>query len=115
MQFVQLHTDSIQENTMAKTVTTRLDDKYVNKIDEMAAKKGIDRSALLRLFLINSLEEQMIRESLEDYKAGTITLWEAAQHCKLTLWEMIKEIEKAHIYTSYDLKALKNDLKALNG
>jgi len=100
---------------MAGTVTTRLDDKYVDKIDEMAAKKGIDRSALLRLFLINSLEEQMIRDSLEDYKARKITLWEAAQHCKLTLWEMIKEIGKAHIYTSYDLKALKKDLKALNG
>jgi len=100
---------------MAKTVTTRLDDKYVHKIDEMAAKKGIDRSSLVRLFLINSLEEQMIRESLGDYKAGTVTLWEAAQNCKMTLWEMIKEIEKAHIYTSYDLKALKNDLKALNG
>ncbi len=100
---------------MAKTVTTRLDEKYVIRIDEMAAKKGIDRSALMRLFLINSLEEHMIRESLEDYKAGTVTLWEAAQNCKMTLWEMIKEIEKAHIYTSYDLKALKNDLKALNG
>jgi hypothetical protein len=30
---------------MAKTVTTRLDDEYVNKINEMAAKKGIDRTS----------------------------------------------------------------------
>ncbi len=100
---------------MAKTVTTRLDDKYVNRIDELAAKKGIDRSALMRLFLINSLEEHMVRESLEDYKAGMLTLWEAARNCNMTLWEMIRKIEKAHIYTSYDLKALKNDLKTLNG
>ena len=60
---------------MAKTVTTRIDDQYVNKIDEMAAKKGIDRSALLRLFLVNSLREQTIRDSLEDYQSGAITLW----------------------------------------
>ena len=100
---------------MPKTVTTRLDDKYVDKIDEMAARKGIDRSALLRLFLVNSLEEQTIRDALEEYKSGAITLWEAAQHCNLSLWEMIKEIEKAHIYTSYDLNDLKKDLKKLHG
>ena len=100
---------------MAKTVTTRLDDKYVHKIDELAAKKGIDRSALLRLFLINSLREQTIHDSLEEYQAGAITLWEAARICNLTIWEMMKEIEKAHIYVSYDLKDLKKDLKILNG
>jgi predicted HTH domain antitoxin len=100
---------------MAKTVTTRLDDKYVNKIDEMAAKKGIDRSAILRLFLVNSIREQTIQDSLENYKSGTISLWEAAQHCDLTLWEMIKEIEKAHIHSNYNLSDLKKDLKALNG
>ena len=100
---------------MAKTVTTRLDDEYVIKIDEMAAKKGIDRSALLRLFLVNSLKEQTIKDSLESYKSGTVSLWEAAQHCNLTLWEMIKEIKKAHIPSNYDLNDLKRDLEALNG
>ena len=100
---------------MAKTVTTRLDDEYVTRIDELAAKKGIDRSALLRLFLVNSLREQTIQDSLESYKSGTITLWEAAQHCNLTLWEMVREIEKAHVHSGYDLRALKKDLEALNG
>ena len=100
---------------MAKTVTTRLDDKSVNKIDEMAAKKGIDRSALLRLFLINALKEQTIQDSLESYKSGTVTLWEAAQKCNLTLWEMIKEIQKAGFQSNYDLNELKKDLNALNG
>jgi len=103
------------EYIMAKTVTTRIDDQYVNKIDEMAARKGVDRSALLRLFLINSVREQTIRDSLEDYQSGAITLWEAAQQCNLTLWEMIKEVEKGHFYVSYDLRDLKKDLMALDG
>jgi len=81
----------------------------------MAAKKGIDRSAILRLFLVNSIREQTIQDSLENYKSGTISLWEAAQHCDLKLWEMIKEVEKAHIHSNYDLSDLKKDLKALNG
>lgn len=66
---MQLHTDYGGEvNTTAKTVTTRLDDGYVKKIDKIAARKGIDRSALLRSFLLCALKEHTIRDSLEDYK-----------------------------------------------
>ncbi len=116
MQLMQLHTERRGEvNIMAKTVTTRLDDGYVKKIDEMAARKGIDRSALLRSFFLYALKEHTIRDSLEDYKAGTTTLWEAAQRCNLSLWEMIWEVKRAHIHTSYDLNELEKDLRALNG
>ena len=100
---------------MAKTVTTRLDDEYVDKIDKMATKKGIDRSALLRLFLVQSLKEYMIQDSLDDYRAGRMTLWEAAQRCNLTLWEMVQEVKQANIHTTYDAMELEKDLKALNG
>jgi metal-responsive CopG/Arc/MetJ family transcriptional regulator len=116
MQSMQLHTDYRDEvKSMAKTVTTRLGDEYVRKIDEMAARKGIDRSALLRSFFLCALKEYTIRDSLEDYKAGIVTLWEAAQRCNLSLWEMIQEVRRAHIHTSYDLKEFKKDLSALNG
>ena len=116
MQLMQLHTERKDEvNIMAKTVTTRLDDGYVKKIDEMAARKGIDRSALLRSFFLYALKEHTIRDSLEDYKAGITSLWETAQRCNLSLWEMIREVERAHIHTSYDLKEFAKDLRALNG
>ena len=58
----------------------------------MAAQKCIDRSALLRTFFLCALKEYTIRDSLEDYKAGITTLWEAAQRCNLSLWEMIQEV-----------------------
>jgi len=100
---------------MAKTVTTRLDDEYIKKIDAMAAKKGVDRSALLRLLLLNSLKEFSIKESLEAYCAGTITLWEAAEHCNLPLWEMIQEVKREGVTVQYNIEELEKDLKRLNG
>ncbi len=99
---------------MAKTVTTRLDDKYVKKIDEIAERKGVDRSAVLRSFFLSALKEHTIRDSLEDYEAGKITLWEAARQCELSLWEMIQEVRHAHVHSSYELRDLEKDLKALN-
>jgi len=99
---------------MAKTITTRLDDEYVKIIDDLAAQKGVDRSALLRSFLISALKEHTIRNSLELYESGKMTLWEAARQCDLSLWEMIREVEQRHIHSSYDLKELEKDLRSLN-
>ena len=100
---------------MAKTVTTRLEEKYVMRIDELAAQKGVDRSALLRSFLLYALRENTIEESLKAYKDGRITLWQAAERCNMSLWEIIQEIKHRHIYSSYDMKELEKDLAALNG
>jgi predicted transcriptional regulator len=98
---------------MAKTVTTRLDDEYLRQIDELAARKGVDRSALLRSFLIQALRDQTISDSLKHYTEGKITLWEAAEQCNLTLWEMIQEVEQRGIKASYDIREMEKDLHTL--
>jgi predicted transcriptional regulator len=95
---------------MAKRVTTRLDDDYVDRIDKLAARRGVDRSALLRSFLLYALKENTIRDSLEEYSLGEKTLWEVAESCDLSLWEIIHEARIRHIHSSYDLKELEKDL-----
>lgn len=98
---------------MTTTVTTRLDDTYVKKINELALRKGVDRSAILRSFLLSALKEHTICEALERYREGNITLWEAAKACDLTLWEMVQEIQERHVHSSYDIKELEKDLRDL--
>jgi len=99
---------------MSKTVTTRLDDQSVRRIDELAARKGIDRSALLRSFFLYALKDQMLRDCLQDYEAGKITLWEAAKRCDLSLWEIIQAVKQSHVHASYDLQALRKDLMTMD-
>jgi predicted HTH domain antitoxin len=99
--------------TMATTVTTRLDDKFVEIIDQIAVRKGVDRSAVLRSFLLSALKEHNIDEALERYQAGKITLWEAASACDLSLWEMVQEIQERHVHCYYGVKELEKDLRGL--
>jgi predicted HTH domain antitoxin len=98
---------------MATTITTRLDDKYVERIDELAVRKGVDRSAVLRSFLLSALKEHTIREASERYQEGKSTLWEAAEACDLSLWEMVQEIQQRHVHASYGMKELEKDLRDL--
>ena len=98
---------------MSRTVTTRLDDESVAKIDALAAKRGVDRAALLRSLFLNALKDQILGECLEEYEAGKITLWEAARRCEIPLWQMIQEVKQAHVHVPYDLEALRKDLRSV--
>ncbi len=99
---------------MARTVTTRLEEKYLKRIDELAAQRGVDRSALVRSFLLYALKESTIQDALESCEAGKITLWQAAERCDMSLWEMIQEAKHRHIHISYDMKEFEKDLAALH-
>lgn len=99
---------------MARTVTTRLEEQSLKKIDELAAQRGVDRSSLVRSFLLEALKENMIQDALEAYQGGRMTLWQAAQTCDLSLWEMIEEAKQRHIHASYDVHELEKDLIELN-
>jgi predicted HTH domain antitoxin len=99
---------------MARTVTTRLEEEYLKRIDELAAQRGVDRSALVRSFLLYALEENTITDALGSYQAGKITLWQAAERCDMSLWDMIQEAKRRHIRISYDIKELEKDLAALH-
>ena len=79
---------------MPTTITTRVDDTIVNDIDEVASEEALDRSAVIRRFLIHSLHEWKIRRSWGEYEKGTITLWKAAHNCGISLWEIMEEVHK---------------------
>jgi len=99
---------------MVRTVTTRLEEESLKKIDKLAAQRGLDRSALVRSFLLDALKENTIRDALEAYQAGKITLWQAAHTCDISLWEMIEEARQRHIHVPYDMQALEKDLAAVH-
>ena len=98
---------------MTRTLTTRLDEVFVRKIDELAARRGTDRSALLRSFLMASVKEETVRMALEDVQTGKVTVWEAAERCDISLWEMVREMQARHIRLPYGLRELDRDLASL--
>jgi len=50
---------------------------------------------------------------LKNYEEGRITLWQAADNCDLSLWEIINEAEKRRVTVPYTLEDLKEDVKGL--
>mgnify|MGYP001055601404 CR=1 FL=1 len=99
---------------MPVTITTRVKEELAKLIDQIAKKEGMDRSTVLRRFLLKATKEWLIEESLKDYEDSKITLWQAAKRCNLSLWEMIEEVKERSIHIPYTIEDLKKDIRALN-
>ena len=98
---------------MAVTVTTRIDEKLAKTIDKIAKTEGMDRSTVIRRFLSSAVREWLIEQSLAEYAAGKLTLWQAASRCGLSLWEAVEEVRRREVRLPYSLEELKEDLKGL--
>jgi len=94
------------------TITTRVEEKLAKIIDSIAKREGMDRSTVIRRFLLRAVKDWLIEKSLDEYEEGKLTLWQAAEKCGLSLWEMINEVKKREIHVPYTLEELKEDLKA---
>jgi len=94
------------------TVTTRVEEELAKIIDSIAKREGMDRSTVIRRFLLRAVKDWLIEKSLDEYEEGKLTLWQAAEKCGLSLWEMINEAKKREIHVPYTLEELKEDLKA---
>jgi len=68
---------------------------------------------VIRRFLSRAVKEWLIEKSLEEYEQGKLTLWQAAERCGLSLWEIIDEAKKRKIHVPYTLEELKKELREL--
>ena len=98
---------------MPVTLTTRVDEKLAELIDEIAKQEGMDRSTIMRRFLSKAVRDWLIEKNLKDYEEGRITLWQAAENCNLSLWEITNEAKKRDVIVPYTLEDLKEDVKDL--
>jgi len=83
---------------MSKTISTRLDDEDAEKLEKIAEKENIDRSALVRKFILQKLKEYEIKQMTELYQKGIVSLQEAASQANVSLYEIMEYVQKENIH-----------------
>ena len=87
---------------MSKTVSTRLNEKELEKIEQIAKKENLDRSTLIRKILLNGMKEYSMEESGKLYQKGRVSLAEAATISEVSLWEMIEYVQRKNIRPPFE-------------
>jgi len=86
------------EKEMSKTISTRLDDETAEKLEKIAEKENIDRSALVRKFILQKLKEYDIKQMTELYQKGIVSLQEAASQANVSLYAIMEYVQKENIH-----------------
>jgi len=97
---------------MTNVVSTRLDEKEIEELNEICEKERLDRSSLIRKFLLNQLTEYRLKGAGEKYRKGLVSLAEAATLAKVSTYKMMEYIDCEKI-KSPDLteKEMEKELK----
>lgn len=82
-------------------VNIRLDADLIGEIDRLAGEDAIDRSEMARRLLGTGLAARRMRRALDEYRAGNVTAWRAAEIAGVSLYEMLDRIHDQGV--PYDL------------
>ncbi len=88
----------MREKKISKTISTRIDDETAEKLEKIAKKENIDRSALVRKFILQKLKEYEIKQMTEFYQKGIVSLQEAASQANVSLYEIMEYVQKENIH-----------------
>lgn len=79
------------------TVSARIQKSQVKEIERLAAKKGVDRSAVIRELLATAIQNQKIEEALDQVRTMKITVWKAAENAGITYRTMLSLLKSHNI------------------
>lgn len=104
----------ITMHTMA-TISLRVEDSLVVELEQVEKSWQADRSEVVRRLLTRSLQEWKMEHTLEQLRAGRISIGKAAQFCGISLWEMLELAKTNQVdWTGYSSEDLEKDLALFN-
>ena len=83
---------------MSKTVSSRMQDDEIEQLNQIANEESIDRSTLIRKFLLQQMKEYEMKKVGEGYRKGIMSLQEAATQAKVSIYEMMDYVQKEKIF-----------------
>ena len=93
------------------TVSVRLPQDEVARLELLAQELGTERSALLKRALRQGVESLMFERACQAYRAGEATLSRAAELAGLSLGDMVARLRGADLELNYGIEELEKDLR----
>lgn len=83
---------------MSKTVSSRLNEEEVKILNQIAKEEHMNRSSLIRKFLLSQIEQFQMKKMANFYRKGIVSLQEAAYQAKVTIYQMMEYLEANKIF-----------------
>ena len=82
---------------MSDVISTRMKKKEIEELNKISKKEHVDRSALMRKFLLKEIKEFKLKEVSEQFRKGIVSLAEASTIANVSIYEMMEYCRKEMI------------------
>lgn len=82
---------------MSDVISTRLKKEEIEELNQISADEHLDRSALMRKFLLQQIKEYRLKNVSEKYRKGIVSLAEAATITRVSIYEMMEYCRREQI------------------
>jgi len=75
-------------------IVIEIDDNLMKEIREIAKAESTDEKTLVLKLIREGVNRWKLKQALELYKLGKVSIWRAARIARLSLWEFIEELKR---------------------
>ena len=83
------------------------------KSDKIAKEKLEDRSTVMRELLAMGLKQYMIKDVIEQYTEGKVSMEKAAELADISIWRLLDVLKEKKIPIRYDLEDIKKEIEGI--
>ena len=85
--------------------------ELLEKSDKIAQEKLEDRSTVMRELLALGLKQYMIKDAINQYIEGKISMEKAAELADVSIWKFLDVLKERKIPIRYDLEDIKREIE----
>ena len=87
--------------------------EILEKSEKIAKEKLEDRSTVMRELLALGLKQYLIKEAIEEFNEGKVSLEKAAELADVSIWKFLDVMRERKIPIRYDLEDIKKEIEGI--
>ena len=95
------------------SISTRLEEEKIKKIEQVARRMHLEKSALVRKFILDGLQMALLEYNLHAVQAGDMSLEQAAEDSEMSIYEVLEFARAKGFEIGLNEKSLDYELKSL--
>jgi predicted DNA-binding protein len=93
-----------------KTLSIRLNDKDLLKLEELAQRTKSDKSTVARIALEEGIKKMQLDEALRNIRKRKWTIWKGAEYCNESYRSFLKRLKSENVPFPISLEELEREI-----
>lgn len=95
------------------TISTRLDEEVLKEIEKLASEMNLDRSALIRKFILDGYQHAVLQRDILLGHRGELSIEQIAERSKLPVSRVIETAREMNVEIGGDASTLEHEKRVL--